>query len=147
VDPAARRALSPKEFFEVLPVALASRLPVDLRAFHAGRGRGRLLKVHYGDPTIHFEGWHHAGAGRFEVGLHMESDPATNRRRFGALRARMVEVKGALPKAELEPWDRGWCRLYETFRAPVLDGEVVSEAADRLAAYIRVLQPLVEEIG
>ena len=147
MDPAARRALSAKEFFEVLPAALSARLPVELRAFHSGRGAGRLLKVHYGDPHVHFEAWHHAGAGRFEVGLHLEADAASNRRRFEALRERMVEVKGPLPRAELEPWDRGWCRLYETFPAAVLDGGVLSEAAERLAAYITVLQPIAEAIG
>ncbi len=142
--PAARHALSPRQFFEVLPTAVASRVPAELRGFETLGGRGRLLKFHYGDPGVHFEGWHHAGAGRFEVGLHLEADPATNQRRFEALRGRMVEVKGALPRAELEPWDRGWCRLYETFPAPVLDHAVVAEAGERLAAYISVLQPLLE---
>ena len=128
-------------------MALASRLPVELRAFHAGRRGSRLLKVHYGDPDVHFEAWHHTGAGRFEVGLHLEADRESNQRRFEALRERMVEVKGSLPHAELEPWDRGWSRLYETFPAAVLEGSVLTGAAERLAGYIRTLQPIVEEIG
>ena len=40
----------------------------------------------------------------------------------------MVEVKAALRRAELEPWDRGWSRLYETVPAARLDDEVVREA-------------------
>jgi hypothetical protein len=57
----------------------------------------------------------------------------------------MVEVKGSLPRAELEPWDRGWTRLYETFPTPDLDGDAVDESARRLSAYIVTLQPLLDQ--
>lgn len=140
------RALSPKEFFEALPVSLAPRLPAELRGFDLRRGPGRLVKIDYGARDVHFEAWHHAQAGRFEVGLHLESDPATNRRLFEGLRARLVEIKGRLPSAELEPWDRGWCRLYETFPAGALTSTVLSAAAERLAALITTLQPMLEEL-
>jgi hypothetical protein len=54
----------------------------------------------------------------------------------------MVEVKARLPRAELEPWDRGWSRLYETLAAPQLDEAVLDDAGDRLCAYITTLEPL-----
>jgi hypothetical protein len=54
----------------------------------------------------------------------------------------MVEVKARLPRAELEPWDRGWSRLYETLPAPQLDEVVLSNAVERLTAYITTLQPM-----
>ncbi len=54
----------------------------------------------------------------------------------------MVEVKARLPRAELEPWDRGWTRLYETLAAPQLDDVVLANAVERLDAYITTLQPM-----
>ena len=56
----------------------------------------------------------------------------------------MVEVKAQLPRAELEPWDRGWSRLYETLPAPHLDEQVQADAIERLTAYITVLKPMAD---
>lgn len=145
VAESAGRALSPKEFFDTLPVSLAPRLPVELRGFDTRRGPGRLLKFDYGRPEVHFEAWHHVAAGRFEVGLHLEGSPAANQARFQLLAARIVEIRGRLPHAELEPWDRGWCRLYETFAATALTSTVLDAAARRLAAYMTTLQPMLED--
>jgi hypothetical protein len=102
------------------------------------------MKLHYGHPETHFEAWHHTGAGRLEVGLHFEGSADLNRRAFDFFRARMVEVKARLPRAELEPWDRGWSRLYETLPAPQLDQPVVDATIERMADYITTLQPMVE---
>jgi hypothetical protein len=135
-------ALAPAEFFSGLRKNLKSRLPQDLKAFQLGRGHGRLVKLHYGHPEIHYEVWHHTGDGRLEIGLHFEGSAEANQRAFEYFRERMVEVKARLPRAELEPWDRGWSRLYETLPAPQLDEVVLSNAVERLTAYITTLQPM-----
>jgi hypothetical protein len=140
-----RDALAPSDFFAALRKELKGSLAGELRNFTSMRGRGRLMKVHFGEPSFHYEGWHHAGAGRFEVGLHFESSPDRNQAAFDFFRARMVEVKAGLPRAELEPWDRGWCRLYETIPAPHLDRAVVEAAAAVLTSYITALQPMLEQ--
>src|SRR2546421_12357877 len=57
-----RAALSAAAFFEALPLTVSPRLPIELRGFETLRGRGRLLKFHYGVPQAHFEAWHHFGA-------------------------------------------------------------------------------------
>jgi hypothetical protein len=137
-------ALSPGDFFGRLRKGLKSGLPQPYRSFEGARGRGRLLKFHFGHSEVHYEAWHHTGAGRLEVGLHFEGPPELNQHAFGFFRPRMVEIKARLPRAELEPWDRGWSRLYETMPAPYLDEVVVAGAVERLAAYITTLQPLVE---
>ncbi len=80
------------------------------------------------------------------MGLHCEGSPRVNERVFAALRERLLEIKAALPSAELEPWDRGWCRLYETFAAPALSQQTLEAAAARLAVYITTLQPMLEEL-
>ena len=140
------RVLSPSEFFGAVPIALAPRLPVELRAFDTRRGPGRLLKLDYGRPEFHFEAWHHTATVRFEVGLHLEGDAEANSRAAVALRSRLIEIKGRLPNAELEPWDRGWHRIYETFAAPALSTLTLERAAERLAGYITTLQPILEEL-
>jgi hypothetical protein len=140
-----QRALSAREFFETLPLAVAPRLPVELRGFDTRRGPGRLLKFDYGSPDAHFEAWHHTAIGRFEVGLHFEGAADFNRAAFEHFRTRVLEVKAALPRAELEPWDRGWARLYETLPAPYLDQALLVVAGARVAAFITTLQPMLVE--
>jgi len=134
--------LSPGDFFAGLRTRLRASLPPTLRKFNSSRGRGRLVKIHYGQPDFHFEAWHHTGAGRLEVGLHFEGLTEHNSQAFDFFRMRMVEVKASLPRAELEPWDRGWSRLYETFPAPLLDEAALAKGSELMAAYITTLQPL-----
>lgn len=145
LDASPVRPLSPSEFFDALPVALAPRLPIDLRTFDKRRGRGRLAKFDYGHPETHFEIWHHAGAGRLEVGLHFEGPAALNDAALAYFRTRLVEIKKSIPRAELEPWDRGWSRLYETVSASALTGALLDSASELLAAYVITLQPMVDE--
>jgi hypothetical protein len=56
----------------------------------------------------------------------------------------VLEIKAQLPRAELEPWDRGWSRLYETLPAAQLDEEVLDGAIECMSGYIVTLQPLLE---
>jgi hypothetical protein len=136
---------SPSDFFTALRKALKKSLPAELRAFHSIRGRGRLMKVHFGEPAFHYEAWHHAGAGRLEVGLHFEGSAAENQAALEFFRARIVEVKAGLPRAELEPWDRGWTRLYETMPATSLDERVLDQTVECLTEYVVTLQPMLNQ--
>jgi hypothetical protein len=136
--------MPPKEFFAGLRKGVKATLAPTLRQFELGRGHSRLLKIYYRRPEAHFEAWHHTGAGRLEVGLHFEGTAEFNRRAFTYFRSRIVEVKALLPRAELEPWDRGWSRLYETLAAPQLDVDVMEPAVQRMAQYISALQPMVD---
>jgi hypothetical protein len=138
--------LSPSDFFAGLRKGVKAELPPDLRGFRTNRGRGRLMKLHFGDDTaFHFEAWHHTGAGRLEIGLHFEGSATDNDAAFEFFRGRMVEVKARLPRAELEPWDRGWTRMYETVAAPRLDDAVLAAAVERMSAYVVTLQPMLEQ--
>jgi len=137
--------LAPSDFFTALRKDLKQRLPAPLREFRTSRGRGRLMKLHFGEPAFHYEAWHHTGAGRLEVGLHFESSAADNQAAFDFFRSRMVEVKAGLPRAELEPWDRGWSRLYETVPAARLDDQVLGQAVECMTEYVVTLQPMLEQ--
>jgi len=136
--------IAPRDFFAGVRTQVKARLPGELKRFGLGRGHSRLLKIHYSRPEIHFEAWHHTGDGRLEIGLHFEGSRELNDRCFAYFRTRMVEVKAMLPRAELEPWDRGWSRLYETVPAQHLDERVQAAATDVLARYIETLEPMVE---
>ncbi len=136
---------SPSDFFTALRKALKKALPAPLRDFHYVRGRGRLMKVHFGELAFHYEAWHHAGAGRLEVGLHFEGSAAENQAAFDFFRARIVEIKAGLPRAELEPWDRGWTRLYETVPAARLDDQVLDQTVECMTDYVVTLQPMLDQ--
>lgn len=136
---------APTDFFAALRTELKRSLPAEYRRFRWLRGRGRLMKLHFEDPSFHYEAWHHTGAGRLEVGLHFESSADRNQAAFDFFRAHMVEVKAQLPRAELEPWDRGWSRLYETLPAARLDRDVLEATAALMTAYIAALQPILEQ--
>ena len=135
---------SPSDFFTALRKALKKSLPPSLRDFHTAR-QGRLMKLHFGEPAFHYEAWHHTGAGRLEVGLHFEAAASENQAAFDFFRARMVEVKAGLPRAELEPWDRGWTRLYETVPAAGLDDQVLDRTVECMTDYVVTLQPMLEQ--
>jgi hypothetical protein len=132
------------EFFGELRKGVKAKVPALLRKFNSARGRGRLVKLHFGRSEFHYEAWHHTGDGRLEIGLHFEGSREENQDAFEFFRAHVIEIKAQLPRAELEPWDRGWCRLYETLRAPQLDEDVLDTAIDCLSGYIVTLQPLLD---
>jgi hypothetical protein len=134
--------LAPADFFSGLRKGVKARLPAELRSLNTGRGRGRLMKLHYDRPDFHYEAWYHTGDGRLEIGLHFEGSPSENHAAFEFFRARVIQIKADLPHAELEPWDRGWSRLYETLPAPQLDGRVLDAAVALMSAYIVTLQPM-----
>ena len=135
------------EFLRRLPAAVRPLLPEPLRAFQA-QPRGGLLKLWYGrDAQIHFEIWVHERTDQLELGLHFEAQPQRNewlRRQFCA---RLIELKWELGNAvEVEPWDRGWARLYETHPLRPLNEARLDTFAARAARFIAVVQPMYEEI-
>jgi hypothetical protein len=132
------------EFFGELRKGVKAKVPPPLRKFNSARGRGRLVKLHFGRSEFHYEAWHHTGDGRLEIGLHFEGSREENQDAFEFFRAHVIEIKSQLPRAELEPWDRGWCRLYETLPAPQLDDDVLDRAVDCLSGYIVALQPFLD---
>jgi len=135
---------APADFFSELRKALKKRLPGSLRDFSTRR-QGRLLKLNFSEPAFHYEAWHHMGIGRLEVGLHFEGSAAENQAAFDFFRARIVEVKAGLPRAELEPWDRGWTRLYETVPAVRLDDQVLDQTVQCMTDYVVTLQPMLDQ--
>jgi len=104
--------------------------------------RGVSHRVHssqaqwfFDDPRLHFEAWWHANTGRLELGLHLEAEPAFNERIATGLARQLLLIKARLgQQLDLEPWDRGWVRLYETDAVEVFDAARIKRTSARMAA-------------
>lgn len=108
------------------------------------RATARMVKLWSGNRDLHFECGVYPRRSVVELGLHFESDPITNLRLLGAFRARAKRIARALPDARIEPWDRGWARVWEPIALEVFDPAFSARLTERLAAYVRTLAPILE---
>jgi hypothetical protein len=126
-----------------LPKPVAAALPAAIRDAVSHRVRSSQAQWFFDDPRLHFEAWWHANTGRLELGLHLEGPPALNERIAGGLARNLLLIKARLgERLDLEPWDRGWIRLYETHPVEVFDAARIQATATRMAELIAVLWPL-----
>jgi hypothetical protein len=132
-------------FFRELPEKLRGTLPPDLREF-TFKPQGSLAQLYFQDPKVHYEVWFTWRSGRLGIGLHFERDESTNNRLFEAFDRRIVEIKALLGDTiELERWDRGWSRIYESWPCEKIDRPFREHTTTRLAEIISTLQPIYEE--
>ena len=111
------------------------------------RVRSSQAQWYFDDPRLHFEAWWHANTGRLELGLHLEAAPALNERIATGLARQLLVIKARLgQQLDLEPWDRGWVRLYETDAVEVFDAARVKRTAARIAELIVVIWPMCQEL-
>jgi hypothetical protein len=117
-------------------------LPPDLADF-TYRPRGSLAQLHYADPRVHYELWFHWRTGRLELGLHFERDERTNAALFDHFDRSIVAIKAQLGEGiDLERWDKGWARIYETWPCERVDRAFRQRTFERLAQLIAVLEPI-----
>ena len=134
-----------RDFLMLVRERLEPLLPPELRSFQA-RVRFTLLQVYFDHPSLHYEVWPQKKTGRIEIGLHFEEEGETNYRWAALLAERMPQVQAALgPAMELEEWTPTWTRLHQTLPMGTLDEGEASEAAQRLAALIQTMEPILEE--
>lgn len=156
-----------RAFFDQIDDELRGFLGPALRHYQAVRG-GRLLKLWYGPPEVHFEvqqvgaRWSPLQRPALEIGLHLEHpDPAANDRllagldgpqpgRGGGGAARPAWAR-ALPRAvagpAIGPRAAAWRRVSEFVPMPELeDPDLASEAAELLAGYVRTLWPVLSPL-
>ena len=133
-------------FFRALPAKVKTKLPPALREVNH-RVRSSQGQWWYDDPRLHFEAWWHAKTGRLELGLHLEGSPELNQRIAAGLSRHMLMINARLGgRLDLEPWDKGWVRLYETHAVEAFDEERVIATATRVAELITVLWPMCREL-
>ncbi len=110
--------------------------------------RGRLVKLWRGDDaSVHYELAVHEREGQLELGLHMESDAARNLALYQEFEKYLLDFQAELGgHFWLEPWDRGWARLYETEPLWPLDTLRGAAVAARMVQIVRVVEPVCEAI-
>ena len=141
-----RRFVRTAGFFRSLPRPVRAALPARLKEINH-HVRSSQAQWFYDDPRLHFEAWWHANTGRLELGLHLESTPAVNERIAVGLARQLLLIKARLgQQLDLEPWDRGWIRLYETQAVEVFDAARVATTSTRMAELIGVLWPMCQEL-
>jgi hypothetical protein len=141
-----RRFIRTAGFFRALSPLVEAALPVHLKAV-SHRARSSQAQWFYGDPRLHFEAWWHPNSGRLELGLHLEAEPALNDRIANGLARQLLLIKARLGQQfDLEPWDRGWVRLYETYPVEVFDAAEIKRTAARIAELILVIWPMCQEL-
>lgn len=138
----------PHQFLLRLPEAIRPHLPDTGEVLHM-EPHGRLLKIWYGsDKAIHYEVVIHERAMRLELGLHCESGIERNAQIRHGLSFYLFDIKAALGlSVELEDWDRGWVRLYETQLLQPLDEPRLVEFGERVGLFIRTVQPIYAELS
>lgn len=143
-----------RAFFDQIDDEVRGMVGPALRDFNSER-TGRLIKVWYRDPAVHFEvqrlsgTWAPTPSPCLEIGLHLESkDAERNARLLEKLLAKRQswgrELESAEPGEAFGPMGREWRRISEVTELEGLDEDFAGEVAERFAGYIRNLYPLLD---
>lgn len=149
-----------KAFFDQVDDELRGLVGPALRDFSSLR-TSALVKVWFADPAVHFEAqrlslrWAPDPTHRYEVGLHLEhATAARNDEILGALTAPTGRKvwRRVLPSAvgggAIGPRASTWRRLSELVEVDdAEDPDLAGEIAERLAAYVKALEPLLRRVG
>jgi hypothetical protein len=104
-----------REFLYTLTDIVRQQLGPELQDFQTIGPTMSLVKLHYGEPAVHYEVWVRKRQREIELGLHFESDAASNRRGLDLLTEHQSAIHAALgPQVAVEEWDKGWPRAHET---------------------------------
>ncbi|MGH2731394.1 MAG: hypothetical protein ACRDJG_00300 [Actinomycetota bacterium] len=152
-----------RSFFDQIDDELRGLLGPGLSGYRCVR-TGGLIKLWFDDPASHFEAQRISarsapeGKPVMEVGLHLEHSSARmNDRILEWLLERRETWSAALPRAEagpaFGPRSARWRRLSELLDdegadqafGGLDDPDFAGEIAERLAHYVRILQPLLRE--
>lgn len=145
-----------RAFFDQIDDELRGLVGPALRGFQCFKTSG-LVKVWFTDPAVHFEAqrlslrWAPDAGHRLEVGLHLEHGRAA--RNDEILRALMArrDWRKTLPAAvggeAIGPQAAIWRRLSEIVEGgDTDDSDLAGEIAERLAVYVRTLEPLLRKL-
>ena len=129
-----------RDFYAEVAEELPTMLPKDLRDYQTQR-MGGVFKVFYDDRRQHFELWFRDGG--LEVAFHLEGRPEDDEAVLRVLERRLQAIRKQLGgDVRLEPFGRDWTHLYEHWRGASRQPELASEAAERLAEFVRAIEPL-----
>ena len=139
-------SLTIRNFLALVHEGVASRLGPALDGFET-RQRFGYLQFFRGSPDIHYEVWAQRKTARVEIGLHFEGDRERNYEAAELLALRAPDVQAAIgPEYELEEWTPVWTRLHRSFDAPALTPDLADDAAERVVALIRGMEPIIDQM-
>ena len=133
--------MQPAECLRRVRPLVRERVPSQLREFR-WESYSFQSKLWYGNKALHYEIWPRERLGSIEIGLHFEADPLTNARLLAAFAANAKAIRRELAHARIEEWDRGWARVWEPLPHRKPDEGLASELAERIAAYVTALEPI-----
>lgn len=132
------------EFLDGVVKATRAELPVRWRRFRTGK-RYTLVQLYFQRRSIHYEVWIRGKERLLEIGLHCESDRATNAALLAHLSSCLFEIKDALgDQVEVEQWTSTWTRAHQLMPYEKLDDATIRAVSLRLAQMIQVLEPIMQ---
>jgi len=135
-----------REFLQLLPDLVRQQLPAELKEFQVAGSAMSLIKLHYGDPSIHYEAWIQRRTKELELGLHFEGDPVTNHHYLQLLNQYLHDIQAVLGKeVEVEEWARSWTRAHQTLPLQPLTDDFLVEVSVKLSATMKALEPMVRK--
>ena len=135
-----------QDFLREVAELVRAQVPSRFRAFQTTGPMGSLIKLHFGDPHIHYEVWIQRRHQQVEVGLHFEGKPAVNSSYLESLSARFPEIQSALGiGVEPEQWTSTWTRIHQSMLLKPLDEDFLWEVSSQLSRMIGVLEPTVRD--
>ena len=111
------------------------------------RQRFSFVQYYRGTPDVHYEVWAQRKTARLEIGLHFEGERERNYAAAEALAVRAPDIQARVgPEYELEEWTKSWTRLHRSSAAPLLTPALADDAAERVCALIRGMEPIIDQM-
>ena len=140
-------ALNTRSFLAGVVEAARRRLPDELRDFNVVGPWASLVKLHYGNPAIHYEVWVQRRTGIVEIGIHFEGPAERNSYYLESLIQKSDRIIHALgPEIEPEQWTPVWTRIHYPLPMSELDEALLARVSERMVNLVRTLEPLVREL-
>ena len=107
--------MSARHFLAEVLELLRMQLPLELKEFESVGPWHGLIKVHYGDPSAHYELHIQRRHARLSLASTSKAPPKTTLSHLENLQARLADIKQQLgAEVEAEQWTRKWTRVHET---------------------------------
>jgi hypothetical protein len=144
--PLSRRQIATNEFFTHCAELLNEQVPAD----YATPTNTPYYQIPTDIPNVHFEWGFFGKPRRIGVELHFEKDSIDqNLAVFGACEPHLPALEAALgePVCVVNPWSSRWVRFYVESQNTEMDEELTCWAADRMAVFMRVMKPVLDDLA
>ncbi|MFH1142010.1 MAG: hypothetical protein V1724_10240 [Chloroflexota bacterium] len=136
-----------REFLSLLPDLVRQQLPAELADFQVRGPTVSLVKLHYGNPSIHYEAWIQRRKGELELGLHFEGNPASDSTYLEFFRQHSKRIDAALGQGVgMEWWGVSWTRVHQAIPLEPLTDDFLVEVSVKLSRMIQTLEPLLRSL-